>query len=127
MSIFYTYYLFFPFKIIFVFGAFCLLAFSNAQGFKARGFEARGYLPPTKNCQILGKGSLDLTRPSKACQKTASVWDQIGVYSMYISLFRIFFRLKPCPFGSGLRKFALDLVVVIFFKNAEKVVVWSCT
>ena len=27
----------------------------------------------------------------------------------------------PCPFGSGLRKFALDLVVVFFFKNAEKI------
>jgi hypothetical protein len=29
--------------------------------------------------------------------------------------------LKPCPFGLGLRKFALDFVVVIFFKNAEKI------
>ena len=28
--------------------------------------------------------------------------------------------LKPCPFGSGLKKFALDPVVVIFFKNAKK-------
>ena len=27
---------------------------------------------------------------------------------------------KPCPFGSGLKKFALDFVVVIFFKDAEK-------
>ena len=28
---------------------------------------------------------------------------------------------KPCPFGSGLRKFALDFVVVVFFfKYAEK-------
>ena len=27
---------------------------------------------------------------------------------------------KPCPFGSGLRKFSLDPVVVIFFKNAKK-------
>jgi hypothetical protein len=24
---------------------------------------------------------------------------------------------KPCPFESGLRKFAIDPVVVIFFKN----------
>merc|ERR1712051_80896 len=39
--------------ITFVFGAFCLLAFSNAQGFKAQGFNF-DYLPPTKNCQILG-------------------------------------------------------------------------
>ena len=29
-------------------------------------------------------------------------------------------RLEPCPFGSGLRKFALDPVVVIFFKNEKK-------
>ena len=29
--------------------------------------------------------------------------------------------VKSCPFGSGLRKFAVDLVVVIFFKNAEKI------
>ena len=28
---------------------------------------------------------------------------------------------KPCPFESGLRKFALDPVVVIFFKNVKKV------
>ena len=28
---------------------------------------------------------------------------------------------EPCPFGLGLRKFALDPVVVIFFKNAEKI------
>ena len=28
---------------------------------------------------------------------------------------------KPCPFGSGLIKFALDFVVVISFKNAEKI------
>ena len=27
---------------------------------------------------------------------------------------------EPCPFGSGLRKFALDPVVVIFFRNAKK-------
>ena len=27
----------------------------------------------------------------------------------------------PCSFESGLRKFALDPVVVIFFKNAKKV------
>ena len=26
---------------------------------------------------------------------------------------------KPCPFESGLRKFALDPVVVIFFKDAK--------
>ena len=26
------------------------------------------------------------------------------------------FSQEPCPFGSGLRKFALDPVVVIFFK-----------
>ena len=29
---------------------------------------------------------------------------------------------QPCPFGSGLRKFELDLVAVIFFKNAEKII-----
>ena len=27
---------------------------------------------------------------------------------------------KPCPFESELRKFALDFVVVILFKNTEK-------
>ena len=27
---------------------------------------------------------------------------------------------EPCPFGLKLRKFALDPVVEIFFKNAEK-------
>ena len=31
------------------------------------------------------------------------------------------FILEPCPFGFGLVKFALDPVVVIFFKNAEKI------
>ena len=31
------------------------------------------------------------------------------------------FTYEPCPFESGLRKFALDFVVVIFFKNAEKI------
>ena len=30
-------------------------------------------------------------------------------------------NLQPCPFGSGLRKFALDPVIVIFFKNAKKI------
>ena len=34
-------------------------------------------------------------------------------------------RLKPCPFGSGLRKFALDPVFVIFFKNEKKYKWWS--
>ena len=29
--------------------------------------------------------------------------------------------MKPCPFDLGLRKFALDFVVVIFFKNAKKI------
>ena len=29
--------------------------------------------------------------------------------------------LEPCPFEFGLRKFALDPVVVIFFKNAENI------
>ena len=27
---------------------------------------------------------------------------------------------KPCPFGSGFKKFALDFVVVVFFKNVDK-------
>ena len=27
---------------------------------------------------------------------------------------------QPCPFDLGLRKFALDFAVVIFFKNANK-------
>ena len=27
---------------------------------------------------------------------------------------------KPCPFGLGLRKFALDPGVVIFFKKSKK-------
>ena len=30
-------------------------------------------------------------------------------------------RHKPCPFESGLRKFSLDFVVVIFFKKEEKI------
>ena len=29
-----------------------------------------------------------------------------------------------CPFGSGLRKFALDFVVVIFFRNAKQNCKW---
>ena len=29
-------------------------------------------------------------------------------------------KLWSCPFGSGLKKFALDPVVVIFFKHAKK-------
>ena len=33
----------------------------------------------------------------------------------------MFDSTKPCPFEFGLRKFALDLVVVIFFKNVKKV------
>ena len=33
------------------------------------------------------------------------------------------YKLKPCPFGLGLRKFALDPVVVIFFKKCQKSVV----
>ena len=33
---------------------------------------------------------------------------------------RGFAKLKPCPFDLGLRKFALDFVVVIFFKNSKK-------
>ena len=28
---------------------------------------------------------------------------------------------KPCPFGLGLKKFALDPVVVIFFKKCQKI------
>ena len=32
-----------------------------------------------------------------------------------------FTKYKPCPFGSGLRKFALEFVIVIFFKNAENI------
>ena len=27
---------------------------------------------------------------------------------------------EPCPFDLGLRKFALDFVVVLFFKNDQK-------
>ena len=27
---------------------------------------------------------------------------------------------KPCPFDLGLKKFALDFGIVIFFKNAKK-------
>ena len=30
---------------------------------------------------------------------------------------------KPCPFGSGFKKFALDPVVVNFYKNAKKVTI----
>ena len=32
---------------------------------------------------------------------------------------------ETCPFGSGLRKFARDPVVVIFFKNEKKYKWWS--
>ena len=31
----------------------------------------------------------------------------------------------PCPFGSGLIKFALDPVVVFLFKNEKKYKWWS--
>ena len=27
---------------------------------------------------------------------------------------------QPCPFDLGLRKFALDFVIIIFFKNAKR-------
>ena len=30
-------------------------------------------------------------------------------------------RGQPCPFGLGLRKFANDSIIVIFFKNAKKI------
>ena len=30
-------------------------------------------------------------------------------------------RKLPCPFESGLRKFALDFAIVFFFKNAKKI------
>ena len=33
---------------------------------------------------------------------------------------RFFIKSKPCPFDLGLRKFALDPVVVIFFKKCQK-------
>ena len=33
-------------------------------------------------------------------------------------------RPKPCPFDLGLRKFAHDFVVVIFFKNTKKNYKW---
>ena len=41
--------------------------------------------------------------------KKLQVWDQ---------------STKPCPFGSGLRKFALDPVIAIFFKNEKKKYKW---
>ena len=28
---------------------------------------------------------------------------------------------QPCPFDLGLRKFALNFLIVIFFKNAKKI------
>ena len=31
---------------------------------------------------------------------------------------------KPCPFDLGLRKFAVDFVVGIIFKNAKKIYMW---
>ena len=37
-----------------------------------------------------------------------------------IQLFFDSIRIEVCPFGSGLRKFALDPVVVIFFKKCQK-------
>ena len=30
------------------------------------------------------------------------------------------YPLKPCPFALGLRKFALDPTIVIFFKKCKK-------
>ena len=35
----------------------------------------------------------------------------------YVTTFPVSHKL--CPFGSGLKKFALDFVVVIFFKNEK--------
>ena len=32
-----------------------------------------------------------------------------------------FTKYKPCPFGSRLRKFALEFVILFFFKNAENI------
>ena len=37
-----------------------------------------------------------------------------------ISLDRSLNRFKACPFGLGLRKFAIDPVIVIFFKKCPK-------
>ena len=45
-------------------------------------------------------------------------WDEINFEEASYPL-SYFQRYSPCPFGSGLRKFVLDLVVVIFFKNEE--------
>jgi hypothetical protein len=47
-----------------------------------------------------------------------------------VGKFWLWIKLKPCPFGSGLRKFASDLVVVNFFaflKKKLQLVAWSCT
>ena len=44
--------------------------------------------------------------------KTLDTWSQrceVGI------------RLKPCPFGLGLRKFALDPTLVNFFKKCQKI------
>ena len=45
-----------------------------------------------------------------------SLCSQIYGISFFLSLL-----LKPCPFEFGLRKFGLDPVVVIFFKNVKKI------
>ena len=38
-----------------------------------------------------------------------------------MNLLKDFFLLEPCPFEFGLRKFALDPVVVIISKNVKKI------
>ena len=35
-----------------------------------------------------------------------------------------FTKYKPCPFGSGLRKFALEFVIVFFFQKCRKYYKW---
>ena len=49
-----------------------------------------------------------------AQKKILSVWKSLLLVGL------VFNRQKPCPFDLGLRKFALDFVIVFFFKNAKK-------
>ena len=40
-------------------------------------------------------------------------------FFLFFSIYKL--RLEACPFGSGLRKFTLDPVIVIFSKNIRKI------
>ena len=78
-----------------------------------------------ENCQILALSiwTYKKTWSSRCnffqkCQKNYKCW--IKCISKKFTTTGSANTCKPCPFGFGLRKFALDPVVVIFFKKCQK-------